>query len=751
MTDDIACRVVDDLNTAAKSGRAEDVVRILGNMPPGTILPLETLKDLPDLMSAHVNGSVVTMPYSGVLGIDEYANNAILQAWHAGEFIGSASDGKVATIGQTDVFDLLMSSQYRDSLERAAGTNYKSVYAQQWHDQSSRFIKANQNPQVSITPFALDNAVYAKSELPTSYHQTNTPSYEGILRQDYAPIIPESGSTVAMRETTSLLSAHNVGDIVYGYDEAGRLHLDTHEFWGDKFPEIPRQSLPANVKEYRTVASVAMGASAEQARTLGRGLTGLETIAGHSDTGAKLLQEIRETKWLAGLAKGGKASVIATVALSGVSLALTRHALAAQRDLADDYAAKGQLGSDPETLKEYKQLLDDMQPFMETAASDPFVVTSLGQTALVETSLHQRYSEFLNAHRDISPQVAAALQPGMVHVDSLQEKISDVAYDNLPDDPSLAPAALQNLARATQDMKLAGQAFELELGRHVPMKTIFDIDPTPPALAALKYPAVQEAGMVLNNKIITYQAELGAVMATPEGVQALTEAMNNKQLLAMVEATAPHYKGEAMDPLVKQYLDTADDKREEWRGNVSVQVTAESHKDAVAALSARPDVMRGFLQDVFKPPAPDMPTQTAEMGAPESTHPLLVNDVDAIRIERGEEYSRMAIPLANMRDGIELHPLEEQDMLRILAKPDDPQVPLLAGQRFPDQVGAILHKQEQERLDAQLQAERQRTWEEEQRLQAAARAAEQEQKADSNDPFALPGMKGAQPSMALGK
>jgi Ca2+-binding RTX toxin-like protein len=151
------------------------------------------LTQLLEAMEARVAGSEVTLLYSGVI------NDT--RMWKIAEKIGVDSDGKVATINQSGVGQLLNSSQFINAATKLAisdglapnellwgeDANGNRINNTSFSDVASRHFVSNGEGAVRFLtdPNANPDGVLAKTEIPAVYDNQNYTSIENFSRADF--------------------------------------------------------------------------------------------------------------------------------------------------------------------------------------------------------------------------------------------------------------------------------------------------------------------------------------------------------------------------------------------------------------------------------------------------------------------------------------------------------------------------------------------------------------------------------------
>lgn len=169
----------------------QQAISALSNPEYQTIAGLRSLVSQVSVAVPNVSNGATTLLYSGMIGN--------LPAWQIAEEIGSSSDGRVITIGETPVAKLLGSNEFKDALEQAAGTNDTAVIKSlldgtanpdgtrtegMWDIASRNLAQAASGDVRTLTPFSDAGKVFAQTELPVLLDNPNVTHIDGIPKED---------------------------------------------------------------------------------------------------------------------------------------------------------------------------------------------------------------------------------------------------------------------------------------------------------------------------------------------------------------------------------------------------------------------------------------------------------------------------------------------------------------------------------------------------------------------------------------
>lgn len=182
----------------------------------GRILTESQLRELLGKLDNTVAGSEVSLLYSGSFGE--------AKAWQIAEKIGTDSNGKIATIGQSEVGKLLNSDDFIGAVQETAfsegrtledllygeGSNGSRIHNNSLSDYASkRYVEGIEGSVRLITnPDANPDGVFAKTELPAVRENTQITDIEGISKADFDARINEltaPGSGTSLSEALEIV------------------------------------------------------------------------------------------------------------------------------------------------------------------------------------------------------------------------------------------------------------------------------------------------------------------------------------------------------------------------------------------------------------------------------------------------------------------------------------------------------------------------------------------------------------------
>ncbi|MDH5723012.1 MAG: hypothetical protein OEY94_06795 [Alphaproteobacteria bacterium] len=417
-------------------------------------------------------------------------------------------------------------------------------------------------------------------------------------------------------------------------------------------------------------------------------------VQGSGDAMQKLYDDVAAKKILAKLADLGEKGVVTALVASGLNVMLTKSAIAGQREMAG--IARDLPPNDPRHITqdqydEYINIMDELEPRMLSEAADPFFATSTAQAIANEAASYEMYNNFIAQNHTLDPELAENLRPGLIKIDTTMEILRDRTIEALRDDPANLPPSMQNLAASMREVEAANLEFQNAMLRNTPPKfsALEDTE-----LIALSQPEVQQSIARLDQAIHGMHNEFINTLQSPDGAHFVMSQLSNQELLQVVERTARFDKALDVGSELRAYsVHSAGEKilleRVDCIGS-SPEETMEcamfiARKEQLEqALLDNPDAMRDYLENKFVPQE-NRPASIYDMSAEQIT-----------RIESSEVYIKMAIPLANMRDGLDNLPSQMNELTLSVKHADfytdnkDLQNARdLAAARFPSEMGQI--------------------------------------------------------------
>ena len=459
-------------------------------------------------------------------------------------------------------------------------------------DISRRFVTENADkPIILLTPFAKHDSTFLQVELPQNLADEGAP-IEGIPRS----FLRELGQDNA-RLMLAALSAAQAVNLTYAYDARGRfVGVDASKFWEDTFqglnPNIP-------IDPARTVTQQDLLASLTQAQReeLGRGLEVLNNSLPQLSQLVDEAEALRLAARSARLAKLGIAtSVVATVGVAG----LIDYAFGAQRDVAEQLHATGQLND--AQYAEYLELNQEIEMMMqaENVAGQGWLF--LATTPLAEARAREMFDAFSNKHnlsQELHDMLGMSLFDGLSVRGQIAENIFEVIPSTITAETDLA---LIELIEAKQAVLSAQNAY-WEIYRQAVPPTIH-VAPFPSIfgthLATQSVPEVQAASGAIDVAKTHYQYAFDDALSHPDGAAALANLLNPEQLWSIIADTAEHQTN--LPPEIQAYVDVQERFAE--LGVIDVMAAwrlSGERDDVIAGIMQNPDVMRDYVAEMFTP------------------------------------------------------------------------------------------------------------------------------------------------------
>ncbi|MEZ5646342.1 MAG: hypothetical protein R3E99_14470 [Burkholderiaceae bacterium] len=157
------------------------------------------------------------------------------QAWQVAESLGEASNGKVITIGQTELGHLANNKEiFKDALDDVIDpdlhpTQFADITQAIWDRASHRLASEARGAVHTITPNAKADMVYASVELPTLMHNDRVTQIDGIGRTTLADVrdqLQSKGYTPerAMEVVRSRIGVQSAIDLEHNHGIRSAMH-----------------------------------------------------------------------------------------------------------------------------------------------------------------------------------------------------------------------------------------------------------------------------------------------------------------------------------------------------------------------------------------------------------------------------------------------------------------------------------------------------------------------------------------------
>ncbi len=708
-------------------GNSKKTIEILGNLSDGVVIPEAALRKSLDSMSTTVDGTTSGILYSGWITEDFHSGKAAEDV--------ALENGKVARINDTDAYKLLNSEEFELAYKKANPKDFAVLFDTDrtlrtgpnslWDHISRKFAAGLSGDVMTVTPNADARRVFAQTELPTLLENPKVKRINGVDKVVYSGRYLEL-TAKGMSPEDAIAKVHN--DLVKpsSLDYVKVSSQEAADLIGitpaHDFKKAAKQSslgveygMKANPSKYETSLRVLK----YDGKTI---LSGMDTVEALSTKTAKL------KNWLH-LGSLSKKGIVTAAVGSAVCVALTRTALANQRELAEtarDLPSTNRKHLSGEQYDDYTALLNKMEPRMMAEAADPFLVTGVIQTSTLEADLYAGYQEYLAKYPTLDPELAKSLEPGMVHNETVVETLRDRTLAVMQNDPDNIPNSMQTFAKAFSEGQDAQMAFEKSVSE-VMVKAQLGANQALVQDLISEDPQVQQAAMRFNQSMETIQNTFQETLGTADGAHFIVSQLSDQELLNLVERTArfdpsldetselkAYSAYSAQEGILLKQIDCIGSSPEE---TMQCHAFVAHKKELAHGLLDNPSAMRGYLVDRFVP-AENQPSSLINMSGEQIS-----------RIERSEDYITMAIPLENMKAGIANDPTQQTALKFTVANadffPQDKNLQnamQLAESRFPEQVG-VVRADIAEQMDAYA---RQHQFEQEQ-LEAQRRAFEQQQ------------------------
>ena len=327
--------------------------------------------------------------------------------------------------------------------------------------------------------------------------------------------------------------------------------------------------------------------------------------------------------------RAAKLSWVGGVALTGGVAALIHYAHSSQRDLAGELHDAGRLSD--EAYEEYLELNREIEIEMQTenAAGQGwfFLVT----TPAVEARARSKFEEFSQKH-NLPEDVHQALGMSLFDGQSLRGQFAEDAMAAIPDDMSDMPAQLHGLWRAKQELDDAQGAYDsAHRGGRIRGE----------AAIARRDARRADSSENLNEAQAAYQREFAAAFSDPDTADFLLQRMPQDTLLEMVEATA-QYNAEGQDPLIQRMADLQAQLDHEDTGFWDRRRINGEIDDIKDELAQNPEIVHGYIADVFGERVEPQPEQTPAQDAGPQEGPL-----EAPGASFSERFSEMPVYMQN--------------------------------------------------------------------------------------------------------
>lgn len=423
--------------------------------------------------------------------------------------------------------------------------------------------------------------------------------------------------------------------------------------------------------------------------------------------GAHALSDLAELAKALKLSRLGlntsKAGIITTVVTTGIAVTATNYANAAVLNIADQLHASGQLSAP--AYQEYKELMSSVGPMLTGQSADPFI-TAIPGTFIVDRIAHNRFQEFSDKYK-LPQNIHEMLSPAMFSGNSVRGQIGDNTLKIIPDSPDGAPEILRKLIEAKQQLTSANsQYFELyqKNNTYISMMNASVAGQSGiPAmgfanhLAVTNLPDIQEAQAQVDAAKAIFQNEFDKLLSNTEGAKTLAGLLNEDQLLEIIRATGK-FNSQGQNPLIDNYVN-AEQANASWYDLKGHWNNMQNKNSAEQALRERPEIMRGYLANIFVPnkhlqPAQYDLTESGELTLDDGTKASFTSE--CIIYDAQPNFIFIANAFENMKAGQKLAPEDEKEIRHYLNNPQtdaDKDIIELIKDRYPEQFTKFIDNQ----------------------------------------------------------
>ena len=396
------------------------------------------------------------------------------------------------------------------------------------------------------------------------------------------------------------LSAEQALNLTYAYDTDGTfIGVDASKFWEDTLQGL-NPNIPVEATQTITQQDLLAKLTPDQRDELSRGVELLNNALPELSELVDEAEALRLAARSARLAKLGIAtSVVATVGVAG----LIDYAFGAQRDVAEQLYAAGQLND--AQYAEYLELNQEIEMMMqaENVAGQGWLF--LATTPLAEARAREMFDAFSNKH-NLSQELHDMLGMSLFDGLSVRGQIAENIFEVIPSTITAeTDPALMELIEAKQAV-LSAQSAYWEVYRQAVPPTIH-VAPFPSIfgthLAAQSVPEVQAASDAIDAAKTQYQYAFDDALSHPDGAMALADLLNPEQLWSIIADTAEYQSD--LPPGIQAYVDVQERFAE--LGVIDVMAAwrlSGERDDVIAGIMQNPDVMRDYMAEIFTADTP---------------------------------------------------------------------------------------------------------------------------------------------------
>lgn len=323
---------------------------------------------------------------------------------------------------------------------------------------------------------------------------------------------------------------------------------------------------------------------------------------------SELVDEAEALRLAARSARLGKlgiaTSVVATVGVAG----LLDYAFGAQRDVAEQLHATGQLND--AQYAEYLELNQEIEAMMqaENVAGQGWIF--LATTPLAEAHARDLFDAFSNKH-NLSQELHDMLGMSLFDGLSVRGQIAENTFEAIPSAITAETnSALTDLIEAKQAVLSAQNAY-WDIYRQAAPPTVH-VAPFSSGLGTHLFiealPEVQAASEAIDAAKTHYQYAFDEALSHPDGTAALANLLNPEQLWSIIADTAEHQSN--LPPDIQAYVDVQNRFGELGVVDVMGAWRLSGERDAViAAIMQNPDVMHDYVAQMFTQDPPTDPIE----------------------------------------------------------------------------------------------------------------------------------------------